>query len=35
MHSANEIVDLGDLEDCARLISAYVQKLDGNIDFVR
>jgi putative aminopeptidase FrvX len=35
MHSANEIVDLGDLEDCACLISAYVQKLDGNIDFVR
>jgi putative aminopeptidase FrvX len=35
MHSANEIVDLGDLEDCACLISAYVQKLDGNIDLVR
>jgi putative aminopeptidase FrvX len=35
MHSPNEIVDLGDLEDCARLISAYVQKLDANTDFVR
>jgi putative aminopeptidase FrvX len=35
MHSPNEIVDLGDLENCARLISAYVQKLDENTDFVR
>jgi putative aminopeptidase FrvX len=35
MHSPNEIVDLGDLEDCARLISAYVQKLDANTNFVR
>jgi putative aminopeptidase FrvX len=35
MHSPNEIVDLGDLKDCARLISAYVQKLDANTDFVR
>ncbi|MDP8950248.1 MAG: M20/M25/M40 family metallo-hydrolase, partial [Actinomycetota bacterium] len=35
MHSPNEIVDLGDLENCARLISAYVKKLDANTDFVR
>jgi putative aminopeptidase FrvX len=35
MHSPNEIVDLGDLENCARLISAYVKGLDTNIDFVR
>jgi putative aminopeptidase FrvX len=35
MHSPNEMVDLGDLEDCARLISAYIQKLDENTDFVR
>jgi putative aminopeptidase FrvX len=35
MHSPNEIVDLGDLENCARLIFTYVQKLDGNTDFVR
>jgi endoglucanase len=35
MHSPNEIVDLVDLEDCARLISVYVQKLDANTDFVR
>ena len=35
MHSPNEIVDLGDLESCARLICAYVKKLDANTDFVR
>jgi putative aminopeptidase FrvX len=35
MHSPNEIVDLEDLENCARLISAYVKTLDENTDFVR
>jgi len=35
MHSPNEIVDLGDLVNCARLISAYVKKLDANTNFVR
>ena len=35
MHSPNEIVDLEDLERCARLISAYVKTLDENTDFVR
>jgi putative aminopeptidase FrvX len=35
MHSPNEIVDLGDLESCARLISAYVKTLDAKTDFVR
>jgi putative aminopeptidase FrvX len=35
MHSPNEIVDLGDLVNCARLISAYAKKLDANTDFVR
>jgi putative aminopeptidase FrvX len=35
MHSPNEIVDLGDLENCARLISLYVKGLDPDTDFVR
>jgi putative aminopeptidase FrvX len=35
MHSPNEVVDLGDLETCARLIYAYVQELDENTDFIR
>jgi len=35
MHSPNEVVDLEDLENCARLISAYVKTLDENTDFVR
>jgi endoglucanase len=35
MHSPNEVVELGDLENCARLISAYVQMLDANTAFVR
>jgi endoglucanase len=35
MHSPNEIVDLEDLENCARLIAAYVKTLDEHTDFVR
>jgi putative aminopeptidase FrvX len=35
MHSPSEIVELEDLESCARLISAYVKTLDENTDFVR
>ena len=35
MHSPNEIVDLEDLANCARLISAYVKTLDENTDFIR
>jgi putative aminopeptidase FrvX len=35
MHSPNEIVELTDLENCARLISAYVKTLDAGADFVR
>ena len=35
MHSPNEVVELSDLEDCARLIVAYVGGLDGDADFVR
>ena len=35
MHSPNEIVDLRDLENCARLISAYIKELDASTDFVR
>jgi putative aminopeptidase FrvX len=35
MHSPNEMVELEDLENCARLISAYVKTLDENTDFVR
>jgi putative aminopeptidase FrvX len=35
MHSPSEVVDLGDLENCARLIAAYVQEFDENTDFIR
>ena len=35
MHSPNEIVELGDLEDCARLICAYIKGLGPDTDFVR
>jgi putative aminopeptidase FrvX len=35
MHSPNEMVDLGDLEGCARLISVYIKGLDPDTDFVR
>jgi putative aminopeptidase FrvX len=35
MHSPNEIVDLSDLENCARLIAEYLKTLDSNTDFVR
>jgi putative aminopeptidase FrvX len=35
MHSPNEMVDLEDLENCARLISAYVKTLEADADFVR
>jgi putative aminopeptidase FrvX len=35
MHSPNEMVDLEDLENCARLISAFVKTLDADTDFVR
>jgi putative aminopeptidase FrvX len=35
MHSPNEIVDLEDLENCARLIATYVETLDADADFVR
>ena len=35
MHSPNEMVELSDLEDCARLIAAYVGGLDEDTDFVR
>ena len=35
MHSPNEIVELTDLEGCARLIAAYVKTLDAGTDFVR
>ena len=35
MHSPNEIVALEDLENCARLIAAYVRGLREDADFVR
>ncbi len=35
MHSPNEMVELGDLEDCARLISVYIKGLGPDTDFVR
>jgi endoglucanase len=35
MHSPNEVVALEDLENCARLIAAYVKGLKKDADFVR
>ena len=35
MHSPNEMVELGDLEGCARLISVYTKGLGPDTDFVR
>ena len=35
MHSPNEIVDLEDLESCARLIAAYIKSLKKDTDFIR
>jgi putative aminopeptidase FrvX len=35
MHSPNEMVELGDLEDCARLIYVYIKGLGPDTDFVR
>ncbi len=35
MHSPNEMVDLWDVESCARLISSYIKGLEANTDFVR
>ncbi len=35
MHSPNEIVALEDLENCAKLIAAYVKNLDEGTNFIR
>ncbi|CAA9462742.1 MAG: Probable endoglucanase [uncultured Rubrobacteraceae bacterium] len=35
MHSPNEIVDLEDLTNCARLIAAYTRSLTKDTDFIR
>jgi putative aminopeptidase FrvX len=35
MHSPNEIVALEDLENCARLIAAWIRTLPADADFVR
>jgi len=35
MHSPNEIVSVEDVENCARVISAYVKTLGADTDFVR
>jgi len=35
MHSPNEIVDVQDVENCTRMISAYVKTLSTDTDFVR
>jgi len=35
MHSPNEIVDLEDLTNCARLIAAYIRSLTKDTDFIR
>jgi putative aminopeptidase FrvX len=33
MHSPNEMVSLSDLERSARLLAAFVRRLDGGTDF--
>lgn len=35
MHSPNEVVDIQDVENVARLIAAYIKTLDADTDFVR
>jgi putative aminopeptidase FrvX len=35
MHSPNEVVDVDDVENCARVISAYIKTLGADMDFVR
>ena len=35
MHSPNEVVDLEDVENCAKLIAAYIKTLTAEMDFVR
>jgi putative aminopeptidase FrvX len=35
MHSPNEVVSVEDVENCARVISAYIKILNANTDFVR
>ncbi len=35
MHSPNEVVELSDLENCAKLIAAYIKTLASGADFVR
>ena len=35
MHSPNEIVDLEDIENCARLIATYIKGLKKDADFIR
>ncbi|HEX2729797.1 MAG TPA: M42 family metallopeptidase [Rubrobacteraceae bacterium] len=35
MHSPNEVVDLQDVQNVARLIAAYIKTLDADTDFVR
>jgi putative aminopeptidase FrvX len=35
MHSPNEVVDVEDIENCARVISAYIKTLGADTDFVR
>ena len=35
MHSPNEVVDVEDVENCARVISAYIKTLGAQTNFVR
>ena len=35
MHSPNEVVDLEDVENCARVIAEYIKGLGADADFVR
>ncbi len=35
MHSPNEVVDLEDVENCAKLIATYIKTLEASTDFVR
>jgi putative aminopeptidase FrvX len=35
MHSPNEVVDVEDVENCARVISAYIRTLSAETNFIR
>jgi putative aminopeptidase FrvX len=35
MHSPNEVVDVEDIENCARVISAFIKTLSPETNFIR